>query len=148
MQNIGFYLAPETTDKMLFNLLLKMLEKNNKILIFCESDEQLKQLDDSLWLLGRIKFLPHGKQGDGYESKQPVFLTTKEENPNNSNFIFIFGNPSKEFIAKFDKGFHIFTRKDYIPAKEKWEKLKGQGFDVVYNAMEDNKWVAKGELAI
>jgi DNA polymerase-3 subunit chi len=146
MENISFYLAPETVEKMLFNLLLKMVEKGNKALIFCESEQRLKELDDSLWLLGRTKFLPHGKWGDGYEEKQTVFLTIKEENPNSANFIFLFGEPSKEFIQKFSKGFIIFTRKEFIPTQEKWNKYKKEGFELVYNQMDGEKWVSKKEL--
>ncbi|MFC1659611.1 DNA polymerase III subunit chi [Pseudomonadota bacterium] len=149
MESISFYLAHEEVEKMLFNLLLKMIEKGNKVLIFCESEERLKKLDDTLWLLGRTKFLPHGKQGDGYEEKQPVFLTTKEENPNNANFLFLFGEPSENFIKQFPKAFYIFARKEYVSSKEKWDRYKQRGdFKLIFNKMEGGKWVSGEELVL
>lgn len=148
MKNINFYLSDETVGKTLFNLLLKMVEKKHRVVIYCHSKEYLDELDRMLWTLGRVKFLAHGKEEDGHVSEHPIFLTTKEENPNNANFLFLFGKPSKGFIDKFDKGFYIFDHYHEGDAKMDWSDWKGQGFDPVFMKKEAGKWVSSKEIEV
>ena len=148
MKNINFYLSDETLGKTLFNLLLKMAEAGHRVVIFCHSKEYLDELDRMLWTLGRVKFLPHGKEEDGYVSEHPIFLTTKEENPNKAKFLFLFGKPSKEFMDKFDKGFYVFDYYHEGDAKMDWKDYKGMGFEPVFMKKIDGKWESFKEIDV
>jgi len=148
MKNINFYLSDETLGKTLFNLLLKMVEAKYRVVIFCHSKEYLNELDEMLWTLGRVKFLPHGKEEDGYSGSHPVFLTTKEENPNKASFLFLFGKPSKEFIDKFDKSFYVFDYYHKDDAKTDWEDYRKLGFETVLMKKEGGKWVSSEKIDV
>jgi DNA polymerase IIIc chi subunit len=45
------------------------------------SAERMETLDAHLWTFSEQSFLAHGTARDGHPSRQPIYLTTEDENP-------------------------------------------------------------------
>lgn len=107
---INFYQVDETVSKALAPLLLKILSEKKKVLIFCREQNQIKEIDGALWNYGRNKFIPHATIFDKeFEPKrQPVLITSKEENQNDADYLVFVDEPSESFISKFSRVFYFF----------------------------------------
>lgn len=110
MPEINFYHSDENVAKPIAALLLKVLEEKKNALIFCGSEAQLKELDASLWSYGRSSFIPHVLDSDlDFDFKrQPILLTTKEENLNEASYLIFLVEPSEAFISRFKRVFYFF----------------------------------------
>ena len=123
---INFYQVDETIIKSLAPLLLKILEEKKKVLIFCETQAQIKAIDDSLWSYGRNKFIPHITIYDKDFSleRQPILISDKEENSNKADYLVFLDMPSEAFISKFSRVFYFFEESGLGQAKTVAKKVK------------------------
>jgi DNA polymerase IIIc chi subunit len=76
MSEINIY---KTTDisKILPKLVENIISQGKKIYIYCDNDEQEKELDYLLWSYNQLSFIPHGTTSDMYPSEQVVLLGKK-----------------------------------------------------------------------
>ncbi len=130
---INFYQVDETIIKALAPLLIKVLDEKKKALVFCGSENLVKEIDASLWSYGRSKFIPHITVFDKeFEmNRQPILITNKEENLNKADYLVFLDQPSDAFISSFSRVFHF-----YEPGKLT-AKLKPTNS----YKKEDGKWV-------
>ena len=70
-------------------LLHKSLERGWRVVVRAGSLERVESLNDALWLGPDEYFIPHGSGADGFASRQPVYLTEGEENPNGAGVLFL-----------------------------------------------------------
>jgi DNA polymerase-3 subunit chi len=98
MTKINYY---QTQSEDLVKTFCKLTEKcyysQLNTLVLTENDGYLESLDRALWTYSKKHFIPHATTNDSLQSDQSVFITTKVENPNNSEII-VFINPSKQMI--------------------------------------------------
>ncbi len=139
MNEIAFYQADETIVKSLAPLLIKVLEEKKKVLIFCPNPNQMKEIDDSLWSYGRSKFIPHITflDKDFEILRQPVFITNKEENANEAQYLVFLEEPSTSFVSGFERAFYFYLEGEFERAKNLAKKLKPKNS----YKKEDGKWV-------
>ena len=82
MAEIGFYhLTRSDFASALPALLGRSLALGEKAVVVCADDHQLAQLDAALWTCPAPDWLPHGTDKTPHPEWQPVFLTTRDENP-------------------------------------------------------------------
>lgn len=77
--DISFYAVRNTSiEKTLPKLVEKIYDAGFHIHILCDSDEQLKTLDASLWTFSSMAFLPHGTPYDPVHMhhENPIWLST------------------------------------------------------------------------
>lgn len=122
---ISFYQVDETIIKSLAPLLLKVLDEKKKVLVFCGNQSQIKEIDTSLWVYGRNKFIPHATIYDKELSspRQPILISDKEENLNQADYLVFLSEPSADFISKFSRVFYFFEEGDFPIAKNIAKKL-------------------------
>jgi DNA polymerase-3 subunit chi len=127
---INFYQVDETITKSLAPLLIKVLEEKKKALVFCANQNQIKEIDDSLWSYGRNKFIPHITISDKnfVMERQPILITDKEENSNEADYLVFLSEPSEAFISKFPRVFHFFEGKSSTKIKptNSYKKVDGK----------------------
>ena len=70
-------------------LLQKSLERGWRVVVRAGSAERVEALNDALWLGPEQYFIPHGSGADGFGSRQPVYLTDGDENPNGARVLFL-----------------------------------------------------------
>lgn len=123
---INFYQVDETIIKSLAPLLLKILDENKKVLIFCKNPTQIKAIDDSLWSYGRNKFIPHITIFDKefVLERQPILISDKEENANKADYLVFLDLPSEGFVQSFSRVFHFFEEQNLAVAKDVAKKIK------------------------
>ncbi len=136
---VNFYQADDVVTKSIAPLLLKVLEEKKRALIFCNNPQQMKEIDASLWSYGRNKFIPHVLISDKeFDLKrQPIVLSSEEENPNDAHYLVFLNEPSSSFAAGFERVFYFFEEGNFNTAKTLAQKMKPKNS----YKKEDGKWV-------
>ncbi len=94
-----YHTLTEDLAKTFCKLTEKCYYSNSNTLVITRNDDYSKSLDRSLWTYSKKHFIPHATTEDTRSNEQPVFITTKIENPNDSEII-IFVNAHKEIILE------------------------------------------------
>ena len=149
MSDINFYHIKNTaTENVLFMLLQKTLSSDKKAILRCYNHSLMEHYDQALWTLQKDIFLPHGTLKDNSPEKQPIYLTTENENPNKAEFLFISAFASKDQIDEFERIFILFEDKDSEAiswARAFWKDIKETDHTQTYWLQnEDGKWEKKG----
>jgi DNA polymerase-3 subunit chi len=87
---VAFYqLTTTSLEKTLPKLLEKAYAAGQKVIVLIDSEERLGLLNSVLWTYSTNAFLPHGCAADDpiTHSRQPIWLTTKIENPNQASVL-------------------------------------------------------------
>ena len=108
MEILFYALYRTPIEKALPSLLEKIYASQTKTHILCETDEQVEFLDDAIWTHSPLSFLPHGSAKTtlkGYESRQPIWLSSTENLANSPN-VFISLRPN--FFSEIGVKKYIF----------------------------------------
>jgi DNA polymerase-3 subunit chi len=152
MAEVRFYHLTELPlERALPVMLEKTLERGQRAVIRGGHAERLGYLDTHLWTYGDGTFLPHGSAEDGHGEKQPVWLTTGPDCPNNPNTLFLIdgaeAGPGE--MAGLDVTAILFDGHDPAAvqaARGQWKAVTGAGLKAVYWAQEaGGRWVKKNE---
>ena len=89
MTEFAFYKTSNfRVDETIYVLAQKALEKNLNSVVIFETKEVLKDISIMLWSKKPESFLPHSIERDNLSNDSPIYLTTREDNPNKSQIIF------------------------------------------------------------
>lgn len=137
MTEIRFYhLQNQSQDQALPALLGKVLERGHRVVVKICNDAQKEQMNNHLWSFKDDSFLPHGSDKDGNAKAQPVWLTSKDENPNEADILILCQGASSEIQSDFKICCEIFNGNDddaLSAARAHWKAYKEQGgFDITY----------------
>src|SRR5690606_3775346 len=83
-----YHLERQPLERVLPSLLERTLERGWRAVVQASSDERLEALDAMLWTYRDDSFLPHGTARAGSPALQPIFLTTRDETPNDAGVRF------------------------------------------------------------
>ena len=149
MRAISFYHLERTSlDRALPKLLEKVLEHGHRAVVMAGSDERVEALNLALWTYEQQSFLPHGSEVDGNAERQPVFLTTHDENPNGSDVLVLVDGVESERLGSFARVLDMFDRHDaeaVEAARARWRQLKDQGYELAYwQQTSPGGWEQKG----
>lgn len=136
MTEILFYhLTERTLEQTLPGLVEKSLERDWRAVIQSGSSERLEVIDNLLWTYRDESFVPHGRQRDGTEAMQPVWLTTDTDNPNGANIRFMVDGADPGDLSSYLRGVYLFDGHDADAvdhARERWKAEKTAGHEVTY----------------
>jgi DNA polymerase-3 subunit chi len=136
MTEIGFYHLTRTPlERALPKLLEKVLAGGMRAVVIAGSDERIEALDAALWTYEQLSFLPHGTARDGEADSQPIWLTTKDENPNGATVLVLTDGVRSEAIDAFDRCIDMFDGSDAAAveaARGRWTSLKEAGYPLAY----------------
>ncbi|RZI46667.1 DNA polymerase III subunit chi [Candidatus Finniella inopinata] len=104
MDIVFYQLTATSMEKTLPKLLEKAYDAGQRAVVLVDSEERLAVLNASLWTYSTLAFLPHGCEKDsaGNADRQPIWLTTRFENPNQADVLVI---TSGETVTRDDLGF-------------------------------------------
>ncbi len=135
MVTINFYhLTALPLSQALIQLLEKTRQTDKKAVIRLPSKERIESISNWLWVSKGDSWLPHGfapMQPD----HQPIWLTIKQDNPIDAEFLFIAENASIEEIDHYERVFYLFDShvpKELEKARTLWKDLKQQGLNLTY----------------
>ena len=113
MTEFAFYKTSNfRVDETFYVLVQKALEKNLNSVVIFETKEALKDISIMLWSKKPETFLPHSIERDNLSNDSPIYLTTREENPNKSQIIF---SPEGALVKKsknWERCIYIFDHED------------------------------------
>lgn len=146
---IGFYhLQKWPLDRALPRLLTQIQERGMRAVVLAGSEERVEALNSLLWTFSTDSFLPHGSGRDGNAHRQPIYLTTVEENPNEATVLVLTDGMDSSRIGEFERCFDMFDGNDpeaVTAARARWKARKEAGYTLTYWQQTDGgKWEKKG----
>ncbi len=144
-----YHLTRRRLEQVLPELLEKTLQRGWKAVVKGGSEERIQQLNGDLWTYGRASFLPHGVKADGFADKQPVYLTTEDERPNNADVLFLVDGADAADVSAYARVCDLFDGNDedaVQAARQRWKRAKDAGHTLTYwQQSETGGWVKKAE---
>jgi len=140
MTEIRFYhLQNMSLDRALPGILTQAYKRGMRAIVKFANDETLEQMDAHLWSFHPDSFLPHG--ADNNAKDQPIWLTTKDENPNMASLLILTEDCDSDQKDDFDLCCHIFDGMNDASlkaARTKWKDLKDGGYALKYFQQTEN----------
>lgn len=137
MSEVRFYhLQTQRLEQALPAILAKSLSTGRRAVVRFADDKEVEHFNEHLWTFNPNGFLPHGSIKDGYEDRQPVFLTAKDANPNKAEILVLCNQidvPANfgEFSLCCD--FLDGNSDDSVQAgRTRWKAYKDAGHTVTY----------------
>jgi DNA polymerase III subunit chi len=130
-----YHLERAPLERVLPTLLEKTLERGWRAVVQAGSEERLDALDTALWTYKEESFLPHGTRKDGHSDRQPIYLTTVDENPNRAAVRFLVDGAQPADVTSYARIVYLFDGHDAAAveaARQQWTALKTGGCAVTY----------------
>jgi DNA polymerase-3 subunit chi len=132
-------------DQALPKLLESAYDQARRVVVRAPTEEAVAALNDCLWTYDDASFLPHGAVGDGDPRAQPIFLTSRVENPNAATMlVLVAGAEAGDSDDAFDDVIRLFDGRDdeaVAEARREWKRLKDEGHSLSYwREGEDGRW--------
>lgn len=149
MTEVSFYQVmdsvPASVDATLPALLEKVLKAGKNVVIKCPNEERMERIDDALWSYKNASFMPHGTMEDDFKNQQPIYLTTKDENPNEADVLILVSGAASEDFSSYGRVLDMFEASDVqkTNARKRWSDLKNKGYPLTYFAYEEGRWQKK-----
>ncbi len=150
MSEVLFYhLERAALEDVLPGLLERTRERGWKALVRVGSAEHMAALDRHLWTYNDHGFLAHGTAADGHAERQPIYLTTENENPNLAEVLFVVGGAAPDDWS--DPAVHAHTRivllfdgrdeEALAAARGQWKLAREAGHETTYwKQSADGRW--------
>tara|TARA_B100001939_G_scaffold331712_2_gene330005 strand:+ start:2127 stop:2576 length:450 start_codon:yes stop_codon:yes gene_type:complete len=148
MTEISFYhLQRQPLSRALPKLLEKVLQAGHRAVILTGSTERMQDLNAALWTYDPASFLPHGMQGGKRAEEHPIYLTTKEENPNGADILVLTDGTTVSDFSAYKRVLEMFDGTDeemVVAARQRWKAYKAAGHALTYwQQTETGGWTKK-----
>ncbi len=149
MTDIAFYhLRHWPLERALPKLLEKTLAAGKRAVVKVGSDQRLNALNSALWTYDQDSWLPHGTLREGFMEDQPVWLTTGDDAPEGTQFLFLADGAVSDRMGDFERCFDVFDGNDEAAlkaARERWKAYRDDGHAVAYwHQTDGGGWEEKG----
>lgn len=132
----------------------KILELDERVIINCNTDPEVNEFDEKLWVFSSGEFLPHmtssAKEFKEFEAEIPIVLHTNAENIIGAQNLIIFNsNVSFDNLKSYQKVFFIFPgdiEHELASVRSFWKEVGNlkEVFAVnFYEQNEKNAWSLK-----
>jgi len=139
-ETLFYHLERRSLEDVLPGLLERTRERDWRAVVRVGSAERMAALDAHLWTYSEQTFLAHGTAEEGHASRQPIYLTTEEENPNGAQVLFLVGGATPSdwaapALGEFARVVLLFDGRDpeaLDAARAQWRAAKEAGHEVTY----------------
>lgn len=135
MTDVCFYHVNQLPiERVLAKLVEKIYSLKHKIVIYCQDSSSVQVIDDLLWNYSTKTFLAHATNLDPKGESQPIYITDKQENPNNADILISIGNDIPDFYQSFERYIDIFvdTPEELSSARGRFKTLKKYHENIKY----------------
>ncbi len=136
MTEISFYqLKTVAVERAMPKLLEKIVATKERAVLYLLDPQEVKKYDDLLWTYSSKVFLAHGSQNDNYAHRQPVFITTSEQIPNQAKYLVIIDGVAPKNLNSFEKCLDIFDGNDQeqtAAARLRYKNYKQAGYALTH----------------
>lgn len=140
----SFYkLTTTPIEKAVPRLIEKIYYSGQRIVILVENNEMVKTIDDGLWAYSTKHFIPHATHLDEHSDEQPVYITSKIENPNNASIGVIIGDVDyrKLLVSKLLFIFDGNVADQLELARKRWKIFQEEDHELIYWQQKiDSSW--------
>jgi DNA polymerase III subunit chi len=147
LAEIGFYhLLSTPLERALPRLLERALAQGHRIVVRAGSVERVEHLCMVLWTYEEAAFLPHGSAPDGHAAEQPIWLTHREENPNNAAILVLVDGVEVEDLQSYSRCLDLFDGNDadlVEAARRRWRRARDAGHGLTYWQQTSAGWERK-----
>ncbi len=147
MAEIRFYhLQRSPLERVLPKMLETALQRDWRAVVIAGSEDRVEALNALLWVYDKDGFLPHGSRRDGFSDRQPVWLTTAEENPNGAHVAFLVDGARLADPSLFALSCELFDGADpdaVARARAHWKAAKEAGHEITYWQQTATGWEQK-----
>ena len=148
MTDVRFYhLTRRSIQQALPDLLEKTLQKGWRAVVRVADEGEVEPLAKLLWTEKAESFLPHGSAKDGRAADQPIWITAKEERPNDAGVLFLIGGAEQESMNDFDLVCEVFDgaeEQQVDAARAKWKALQKTDHNLTYWQQTESGWEKQG----
>ncbi len=141
-----YHLESSPVERALPLLLERILQAGHRAVVMTSSLERVETLANLLWTYGSNSWLPHGTEKDGFQIDQPIWLTDRDENPNNARMIVLTDGMVSKSIDDYDRCLDLFdgTSPDATAAaRTRWAAAKTAGHELHYWQQTPSGWKEK-----
>lgn len=137
-ETLFYHLERRDLNDVLPGMIEKSLERGWRAVIRTDSAERSDALDTLLWTYNDQSFLAHAQSGDGDARRQPVLVTTEDENPNGAQILFLVGGVTPaawDRLGDLTRIVLMFDGRDsnaLAAARAAWKDARAAGHDVTY----------------
>ena len=136
MAEIGFYhLLTTPLERALPRLLERARAQDYRIVVRAASAERIDHLNAILWTYDEASFLAHGSARDGNPASQPIWLSDREDNPNDATMLVLLDGVEAADLASFARCADFFDGNDdaaVAAARERWRRAAASGHTLIY----------------
>jgi DNA polymerase-3 subunit chi len=148
MAEIGFYhLGATPLERALPRLLERALAQGHRVVVRAASAERVEHLNALLWTYDDASFLPHGSARDGNPAAQRVWLSDREDNPNDATMLVLTDGVEASDLGAFARCVDLFDGNDegaVEAARNRWRSARGGGHTLTYWQQTAAGWEKKG----
>jgi DNA polymerase-3 subunit chi len=142
VSEIRFYHLQRTRlEAALPKMLERTLERGERAVVMVGSEERVEALAAHLWTYTDRGFLPHGTAQDGFAPHQPIWLTAKDEKPNDAQVLFLADGAESALLAEYRLCVELFDGADeqaVAAARRRWAAYKTAGHALSYYQQNDS----------
>jgi len=148
MTEISFYhLTVSNIESALPKLLERVIASGKRALVRVESEERVGILNSKLWTYDQSSFLPHGTIKEGQAESQPIWITEKYENPNESDVLVVLDGNETPDLDDFERCLEVFNGADDAAvdlARARWRHYTDNGYTITYwQQTREGRWETK-----
>ncbi|WP_332066115.1 DNA polymerase III subunit chi [Bartonella sp. CB189] len=135
MDILFYHMVQSQLEDVLPTLVERALARFGQVTIQCVSEEQRDAIDAHLWVYDEAAFIGHGTEYHQYPNLQPVFITTRQDNPNNSKIRFLVEGAICSDINAYQRLVVIFddrNDKQLSLVRTQWKNYKMKNYNLTY----------------
>lgn len=130
-----YHLERSGLDQVLPELLDRTLQRGWKAIVRSADPERIDHLDGWLWSYRDESFLAHGRADEPMPERQPVLLTTGQDNPTGAQALFLIDGAEPGPLDGYERCLVLFDGRDddaLQAARRRWSEFKKAGLPVSY----------------
>ena len=141
---VWFYHLERTgLDQALPELLEKTLARGWKAIVRATRSERVEHLDGWPWAYRDESFLPHAPADEPGAARQPILLTTNDENLNGADALFLVDGAEPGELGDYTRCVVLFDGGDeeaLATARRQWRAVKAKGLPASYWKQQGRGW--------
>ena len=141
---VWFYHLERTgLDQALPELLEKTLARGWKAIVRATGPQRVEHLDGWLWAYRDESFLPHAPADEPGAARQPILITTGDENPNGADALFLVDGAEPGELGDYTRCVVLFDGGDeeaLATARAQWRAVKAKGLPASYWKQQGRGW--------
>lgn len=138
-----YHLERTSLDQALPELLEKTLARGWKAIVRATGAQRVEHLDGWLWAYRDESFLPHAPADEPGAARQPILLTTNDENLNGADALFLVDGAEPGELGDYTRCVVLFDGGDeeaLATARRQWKSVKAKGLPASYWKQQGRGW--------